>query len=244
MDCGIFMSKFILLAISLVFWAAGAALAYVGSYLIKSYDGFEHFIQDRHALIPAAIIIGASVLLFIIGLVGCCATFLESKVCLGCFFIIIMVVFAAEVVALVYHFTYKDQITKDLGSNMTMTFNKYGEPTETEIVDVLQKTFKCCGVYNYTSWTNTTWFHTHNSSVPTSCCKNSSSTCTGRLDQPDLIYLRGCEPTIKDLLDNVLFYAMVVVLVFAVIKFFGLLSVCVVMCKNNSHRSGYQPLYA
>ena len=60
--------------------AAGAALAYVGAYVIKSYDNFDSFVQDRYTLIPAAIIIGVSVVMFIFGLVGCCATIRESKV--------------------------------------------------------------------------------------------------------------------------------------------------------------------
>ena len=60
--------------------AAGAALAYVGAYVIRSYDNFNSFIQDKYTLIPAAIIIGVSVVMFIFGLVGCCATLRESKV--------------------------------------------------------------------------------------------------------------------------------------------------------------------
>ncbi len=59
--------------------AAGAALAYVGAYVIRSYDNFDSFIQDKYTLIPAAIIIGVSVVMFIFGLVGCCATIRESK---------------------------------------------------------------------------------------------------------------------------------------------------------------------
>jgi len=59
--------------------AAGAALAYVGAYVIQSYGTFESFIQDKHTLIPATIIIGISVVMFIIGLMGCCATLRESK---------------------------------------------------------------------------------------------------------------------------------------------------------------------
>lgn len=63
--------------------AAGAALAYVGAYVIKSYDNFDSFIQDRYTLVPAAIIICISVVMFIFGLVGCCATIRESKFGLG-----------------------------------------------------------------------------------------------------------------------------------------------------------------
>lgn len=63
--------------------AAGAALAYVGAYVIKSYNSFDSFIQDRYTLIPAAIILCISAVMFIFGLVGCCATIRESKVGLG-----------------------------------------------------------------------------------------------------------------------------------------------------------------
>lgn len=60
--------------------AAGAAFAYLGAYMLQSYDTFNSFIQDRQALIPAIIIIGVSVVMFFFGLVGCCATLRESKV--------------------------------------------------------------------------------------------------------------------------------------------------------------------
>lgn len=244
MDCGIVTSKTILLFLSLTFWAAGAALAYVGAYVIRSYDTFESFIQDRYTLIPAAIIIGISVVMLIFGLVGCCATLRESKLGLSIFFLIIMVIFAAEVTALVFNFIHKDTMNQDLGRSMNEVFSKYGEPDETAAVDFLQNELKCCGVNNYTSWTNTTWFRNHNNTVPVSCCKNSSSTCTGSLNQLDLLNLEGCEVKLENLLSDVLRYAMLVILGFAIIKFFGMLSVCVITCRTGNRRSGYQPLYA
>ncbi|XP_076586777.1 tetraspanin 36 [Chaetodon auriga] len=246
MDCGIFTSKTILLFLSLVFWAAGTALAYVGAYVIRSYNDFDSFIQDKYTLVPAAIIIGVSVVMFIFGLVGCCATIRESKVGLSCFFLIIMVIFAAEVAALVFSFIYQNKINGDLERSMNDAFTKYdGQDPETKAVDYLQTQLQCCGVQNYTSWSNTTWFTSHNNTVPRSCCKNMTSTqCTGRLDQLDLLYQEGCEPKLNSLLQGVLSYAMLVILGFAIIKFFGMLSVCVITCKSGSRRSGYQPLYA
>jgi len=59
------------------------ALAYVGSYVIKSYNSFEDFVSDKYSIVPAAIIIGVAVVMFVIGTVGCCATLRESKVGLG-----------------------------------------------------------------------------------------------------------------------------------------------------------------
>lgn len=247
MDCGIITSKTILLFLSLVFWAAGGALAYVGAYMIQSYDNFGSFIQDKHTLIPAAIIIGISVVMFVFGLVGCCSTLRESKFGLGFFFLIIMVIFAAEVAALVFSFIYQGRIDGSLERPMNDAFSKYdGQGAETNAIDMLQREVKCCGVYNYTSWTNTTWFTNHNNTVPLSCCKNQNTTspCTGRLDQPDLLYTEGCETKLEHLLQDVLRYAMLVVFGFAIIKFFGMLSVCVITCRTGSRRSGYQPLYA
>ncbi|XP_051277445.1 tetraspanin 36 [Dicentrarchus labrax] len=246
MDCGIFTSKTVLLFLSLVFWAAGAALAYVGAYMLRSYDSFDHFIQDKYTLIPAAIIIGVSVVMFIFGLVGCCATLRESKVGLSFFFLIIMLIFAAEVAALVFSFIYRGKISGDLERSMNDVFMKYdGQNAETRAVDYLQTEMQCCGVRNYTSWSNTTWFTSHNNTVPLSCCKNHTSTqCTGRLDQPDLLNVEGCEAKLNTFLQGVLGYAMLVILGFAVIKFFGMLSVCVITCKTGGRRSGYQPLYA
>ncbi|KAF7200468.1 tetraspanin 36 [Nothobranchius furzeri] len=244
MDCGILTSKTILLFLSLVFWAAGGVLAYVASYMIKSYDSFGSFLQDKQTLIPAAIIIGISVVMFIFGLVGCCATLRESTGGLSCFFLIIMLIFAAEVAALVFSFIYQGKISQDLERSMNDTFAKYdGSNPESQAVDLLQNELMCCGVNNYTSWFNTPWFLT-NKTIPPSCCKNKTAQCPGIPFQPDLIYTEGCEDKLEKTLHDVLTYGMLVVLGFAIIKFFGMLSVCVITCRNNSRRSGYQALYA
>lgn len=139
---------------------AGAALAYVGAYMIRSYGNFESFIQDKQTLIPAAIVIGISVVMFIFGLVGCCATLRESKFGLGCvsginvyffffffllvlinitmfynldvlissyfslfsqFFLIIMIIFAAEVAALVFTFIYQGRVSQNNANSVMAT---------------------------------------------------------------------------------------------------------------------------
>ncbi|XP_077456959.1 tetraspanin 36 [Stigmatopora argus] len=244
MDCGIITSKTVLLFISLVFWAAGAGLAYVGAQILNSFGTYDSFVQDEHqyVLIPAVVIICISILMFAFGLLGCCATIRESKVGLSFFFLIIMVMFAAEVAVLVLSLIYQGKINGQLENSMTNTFSKYGSDTST--VDNLQTQLQCCGVSNYTSWFNTTWYQSHNGTVPKSCCKNNSISCTGRLDQLNMLNLEGCEVKLENLLMHVLRYAMLVVLGFAIVKFFGMLSVCVIACKSGGRRSGYQPIYA
>uniref|UniRef100_A0A8C1AP70 Tetraspanin n=3 Tax=Cyprinus carpio TaxID=7962 RepID=A0A8C1AP70_CYPCA len=219
MDCGILTSKTVLLFLSVIFWAAGAALAYVGSYVIKSYNSFEDFVSNKYSVIPAAIIIGVAVVMFVIGIVGCCATLRESKVGLGFFLLIIMVIFAAEVTAFVFGFIYRGRIKGDLEKSMNSVFQKYdGVNSETHAVDYLQSQLECCGVNNITDWTAIPWFVQHNNSVPHSCCKANATQCTGQLTQLDLLNTKGCEAKLEQMLQDVLSYAMLVILGFAIIK--------------------------
>uniref|UniRef100_A0A8C1H3H5 Tetraspanin n=1 Tax=Cyprinus carpio carpio TaxID=630221 RepID=A0A8C1H3H5_CYPCA len=241
MDCGILTSKTVLLFLSVIFWAAGAALAYVGSYVIKSYNSFEDFVSNKYSVIPAAIIIGVAVVMFVIGIVGCCATLRDTGFII--FLLIIMVIFAAEVTAFVFGFIYRGRIKGDLEKSMNSVFQKYdGVNSETHAVDYLQSQLECCGVNNITDWTAIPWFVQHNNSVPHSCCKANATQCTGQLTQLDLLNTKGCEAKLEQMLQDVLSYAMLVILGFAIIKLFGMLSICVIACR--SKKNDYQPLYA
>lgn len=66
------------LSTCLVSQAAAGVLCYVGAYVFITFDDYDHFFQDVYTLIPAVIIIIVGALLFIIGLIGCCATVRES----------------------------------------------------------------------------------------------------------------------------------------------------------------------
>ncbi|XP_053481010.1 tetraspanin 36 [Ictalurus furcatus] len=241
MDCGIIASKTVLLLLSLIFWAAGSALAYVGAYVISSYKNFDDFRVDKYSVIPAAIIIAVAVVMFIIGIIGCCATLRESKVGLGFFLLLILLMFAAEVTAFVFGIIYKGRINGDLEKTMNEVFDKYGDESETRAVDYLQTQLECCGVLNYTDWLSRPWFSSHNNSVPHSCCK-ANTTCTGQFNHPEVLNTHGCKTKLEELLQNVLTYAMFVIMGFAIIKFFGMISICVIACRSS--RNDYQPLYS
>ncbi|XP_026198816.1 tetraspanin-36-like [Anabas testudineus] len=243
MDCRIASSKTVLLFLSLLFWAVGAALAYTGAHLIEIYSNLGINPHDKVILSPAIIIIAFSVVMFLFGLLGCCATIWESRFCLSIFFWILFVIFTAEVVVLVLSFLCQNKINSEMGKTLNATFSKY-DGNDKEIVDNLQSELKCCGVFNYTSWLNTNWSASHPNSVPKSCCKNMNGTCNGTLTDLKLLHLNGCETKLQGIMHHVFYYAMGVILGFAILKFLGMLSVCVIACSNGSRRSGYEPLYA
>ncbi|XP_038026700.1 tetraspanin-36 isoform X1 [Anas platyrhynchos] len=244
MDCGVITSKTVLLLLSLAFWAAAAGLSYVGGYVMNTYRSYDNFLQDKYALLPAVIILCVAAVMFIIGLLGCCATFRESRVGLGLFLAIILIIFIAEVSAFVLAFVYREKVKSDVQGTMRAVFDKYdGKNSESAVMDYLQENLHCCGVKNYSDWTTTQWFNsTGNNSVPLSCCKQNLKNCTGSLDQPQELNTQGCSGELEAGLQSVISYAMLVILGFAIVKFFGMLSVCVLTCKRED--SGYQPLYS
>uniref|UniRef100_A0AAQ6IMV8 Tetraspanin n=1 Tax=Anabas testudineus TaxID=64144 RepID=A0AAQ6IMV8_ANATE len=203
--------------------AVGAALAYTGAHLIEIYSNLGINPHDKVILSPAIIIIAFSVVMFLFGLLGCCATIWESRFCL------INYLMGYDVFLFF-------QINSEMGKTLNATFSKY-DGNDKEIVDNLQSELKCCGVFNYTSWLNTNWSASHPNSVPKSCCKNMNGTVYFEL-------LNGCETKLQGIMHHVFYYAMGVILGFAILKFLGMLSVCVIACSNGSRRSGYEPLYA
>ncbi|KAG7332386.1 hypothetical protein KOW79_004220 [Hemibagrus wyckioides] len=242
MDCGIVASKTVLLLLSLIFWVAGAALAFVGSYVISSYKNFDGFRVDKYAFIPVAIILAVAIVMFIVGIIGCCATLRESRVGLGFFLLIILLIFAAEVTALVFGVIYRAKVNGELDKSMNEVFEKYdGKNSESKTVDYLQTQLKCCGVLNYTDWSTRPYFISHNKSVPISCCK-ANTTCTGQFNHPELLNTKGCKTQLEQLLQNVLSTGLLVVMGFAILKLLGILSICMIACRSS--RNDYQPLYS
>ncbi|XP_078078974.1 tetraspanin 36 [Mustelus asterias] len=241
MDCGMFTSKSILLFISLVFWAAGAVLTYVGAILLSTFKNYSHFFEDRYTVLPSLVIIAIAFVMFVIGLIGCCAALKESRFALGLFMIILLIIFAAEVSAFVLGFIYRKQVHEGVNKSMADVFAKYnGKNTESRAVDLLQKEMKCCGIKNYTYWETTEWFNKGNKTFPLSCCKLQFSNCTGSPKYPELLDQEGCEMKLETGLESILSCAMLVILGFAIVQLFGMMSICVIGCRRK--QTGYQPL--
>lgn len=240
MDCGVVTSKTLLLFISLVFWAAGAVLTYVGAILLSTVKNYSHFFQDKYTVLPAMIIIGVALVMFLIGIIGCCATLTDSRCGLGLFLFILLVISAAEVSAFVLGFVYRRQVHDSLDKSMVAVFDKYnGENAESRAVDYLQTQMMCCGILNFTYWEKTEWFKA-NKTLPISCCKIEFTNCTGNPSQPELLNTGGCESKLEKNLESILSYVMLTTLGFIIIQLFGMISICVLACKRQE--SGYVPI--
>lgn len=113
-----------------------------------TYDDYEHFFEDVYTLIPAVVIIAVGTLLFIIGLIGCCATIRESSCglatvsvdvqevetqgmtsacfCCSCVFValqfaaILLLVFVTECVVVVLGYIYRAKVSKRASFTTTL----------------------------------------------------------------------------------------------------------------------------
>uniref|UniRef100_A0A8C4TEP0 Tetraspanin n=1 Tax=Erpetoichthys calabaricus TaxID=27687 RepID=A0A8C4TEP0_ERPCA len=227
-QCGITSSKTVLVFLNLIFWAAAGILCYVGAYVFITYDDYDHFFEDVYTLIPAVIIIGVGTLLFIIGLIGCCATIRESQCGLAtvsCFnFNLLFLFIFAQV---------EDEVDRSIHS----VYNKYNgsnSDAASRAIDYVQRQLHCCGIHNFSDWKNTSWFiDAKNNSVPLSCCKANISNCTGTLSRPGDLYPEGCEALVVKKLQEIMMYVIWAALAFAVIQLLGMLCACIVLCRRS-----------
>ncbi|KAF0043395.1 hypothetical protein F2P81_004732 [Scophthalmus maximus] len=244
-QCGITSSKTVLVFLNLIFWAAAGILCYIGAYVFITYDDYDHFFEDVYTLIPAIIIIGVGTLLFVIGLIGCCATIRESSCGLATFAAILLLVFVTECVVVVLGYIYRAKVENEVNHSIQKVYNEYnGTNTDapSRAIDYVQRQLHCCGIHNYSDWRNTRWFkESKNNSVPVSCCQPSISNCTGTLTRPSDLYQEGCEALVVKKLKEIMMYVIWSALTFASIQMLGMLCACVVLCRR-SHDPAYELL--
>ncbi|XP_069019519.1 tetraspanin-3 [Embiotoca jacksoni] len=235
--CGITSSKTVLVFLNLIFWAAAGILCYVGAYVFITYDDYDHFFEDVYTLIPAVIIIVVGALLFIIGLIGCCATVRESHCGLTTFVVILLLVFMTEVAVVVLGYISRAKVEEDVNSSIMKVYDEYNgtnSNAQSRAIDYVQRQLQCCGIHNYSDWQHTRWYEqSKNNSVPISCCKANFGSCTGSLNHPEDLYQEGCEALVVKKLKEIMMYVIWTALTFAAIQMLGMLCACVVLCRRS-----------
>lgn len=236
-QCGITSSKTVLVFLNLIFWGAAGILCYVGAYVFITYDDYDHFFEDVYTLFPAVVIMAVGALLFIIGLIGCCATIRESRCGLATFVFILLLVFVTEVVVVVLGYVYRAKVENEVDRSIQKvykTYNGTNSDAASRAIDYVQRQLHCCGIHNYSDWENTDWFkETKNQSVPLSCCRETARSCNGSLANPSDLYAEGCEALVVKKLQEILMHVIWAALAFAAIQLLGMLCACIVLCRRS-----------
>ncbi|XP_076443368.1 tetraspanin-3-like [Babylonia areolata] len=232
-------TKICLLVISLVFWGAAASLCFISSWVYRTYHDFDHLTESTLTLVPASIVLGVAMFMFLIGLLGCIAVCKESKFLLSCYFCLILVVFLGELVAGVLGYAYRVEVEDAVSDGLTKAVDRYNETVMKEQIDFVQTQLHCCGIINASDWQESpAWSKDHSNTVPISCCVNQTNAtffCNTTIGSTD-IYNEGCLSSLEDKFTTNLVYIASVTIAFALIQILGLISTCILICRTREVR--------
>lgn len=197
-----------------IIFLAGAAILGVGIW-VKVDSGSVLSIMGKIENAPKELsqvlnvgylLIALGLLLLVIGFLGCCGAVRESKCMLLMFFIIVLLVFIAEVAGAVVILVFRplaDKLFKKFGEAAVENIKKdYGKnPDVTGLWNSTMTTLKCCGFYNADDFVDSPYYMTHNDQFPPQCCSNMNKPCNQTMVESDM-GLTGCFPKIKQIIDD------------------------------------------
>ncbi|KAJ8266510.1 hypothetical protein GJAV_G00131270 [Gymnothorax javanicus] len=167
--------KTFLISYSLIFWLTGVILLAVGVWGKVNLEAFFSLATDKSTNAPY-VLIGTGAIIVIFGLFGCFATCRGSPWMLKMYATFLTLVFLAEIIAGVSGFLFRHEIKAILADSYQNAINTYnGTSPRSNAVDTIQRSLKCCGMTNYTDWTNTEYFK--DNGIPVSCCRENVN-CT------------------------------------------------------------------
>ncbi|KAL9955400.1 hypothetical protein ACROYT_G036714 [Oculina patagonica] len=237
--CGIKCIKTLLFTFNFIFWLAGAAILGIGIWTEIDPGQFDAFLGNSGYALPAKILMAAGAFVMVVGFLGCCGAIKESRPLLGAFFACLFLIFAAEAVAGILGFLYRERVEEEVTNRLKDEIkNNYGvkiDATTDQNVDNLQIRLKCCGLSNYTDWLGSKWKENNKDKrVPLSCCKEDANATTCNKEEgfdKSKIHTEGCLELLKDFVDNHLVILGIVAVSIAGIQLLGMIFACCLFCS-------------
>ncbi|XP_070837672.1 tetraspanin 35 [Chaetodon trifascialis] len=197
-----------------IIFLAGAAILGVGIW-VKVDSGSILSLLGKIENAPAELsqvlnvgylLIALGALLLVIGFLGCCGAVRESKCMLLMFFIIVLLVFIAEVAGAVVILVFRplaDELFTKIGTAAVQNIKKdYGENADiTGLWNTTMSTLKCCGFYNSSDFVGSPFYTDHNQQYPPQCCPGADKPCN-QMAADSVTTITGCFPKIKKLIDD------------------------------------------
>ncbi|XP_027012270.2 tetraspanin 34 isoform X2 [Tachysurus fulvidraco] len=181
MCCSGFL-KIMMFVFNGVIFLAGAAILGVGIWVTvdsSSMLGVLDHIKDAPPQLAQLanvgyLLIAVGSILALMGFLGCCGAITENKCMLLTFFIIVLLIFIAEVAGAIVVLVFKP-LAKDILDNLNQQFveaikKDYGNNEDfTSVLNSTMTQLKCCGYNNYTDFTGSP-FVSNTKLYPEVCC--------------------------------------------------------------------------
>ncbi|XP_006630636.1 tetraspanin-15 [Lepisosteus oculatus] len=200
--------KFTLIVYCSVFWLIGGFILFIGIYAEVERQRYKTL--EGTFLAPAIILIVLGVIMFIVSFIGALASLRDNLSLLRVFQYALTICLILEllggILALLFRNKTVDLMNKNIRKGMV---NYYDDLDFKNIMDFVQRKFKCCGGQDYKDW-EVNMYHNCTApgplacGVPYTCCINTTpkqvaNTLCGykvlkeeRLDLLTTIHVRGC----------------------------------------------------
>ncbi|XP_027012269.1 tetraspanin 34 isoform X1 [Tachysurus fulvidraco] len=211
MCCSGFL-KIMMFVFNGVIFLAGAAILGVGIWVTvdsSSMLGVLDHIKDAPPQLAQLanvgyLLIAVGSILALMGFLGCCGAITENKCMLLTFFIIVLLIFIAEVAGAIVVLVFKP-LAKDILDNLSQQFveaikKDYGNNEDfTSVLNSTMTQLKCCGYNNYTDFTGSP-FVSSTKLYPEVCCSEGTLKCD--LNNAEKKEVEGCFNALLNLIDD------------------------------------------
>ncbi|XP_033065833.1 tetraspanin-15 isoform X2 [Trachypithecus francoisi] len=154
--------KFSLIIYSTVFWLIGALVLSVGIYAEVERQKYKTL--ESAFLAPAIILILLGVVMFMVSFIGVLASLRDNLYLLQAFMYILGICLIMELIGGVVALTFRNQTIAFLNNNIRRGIENYYDDLDFKnIMDFVQKKFKCCGGEDYRDWSKNQY---HDCSAP------------------------------------------------------------------------------
>jgi len=225
-------SKLVLFIMNFIVFAIGTAVIVVASLVLAHSSNFSTFLHGGAVTVPV-ILLCCGVFVMLLGFFGCFGALRQSPCLLNTYAIIVLVLVMAQIGVGIYAGVESVSIKDTVSDGMIQIFDKYrgeGDEELTKAIIASQHSLKCCGVFGYSDWYNSSVISLpkplpYGDDVSIGCCIESNSpNCAknikGRSESliENQIYTDGCFKKYDDLVEGKSIWLIIGAVVLALVQ--------------------------
>jgi len=225
-SCSEGLTRIIVFVANFAFLLVGGALLTLGILYTINYSHYTDAIPVEYQVIQhiPTVSIAVGSIIFFIAFLGCCGTVRSSPCMLTTYAAILIVIFLVQVglgVFALWKIKDNEEMHQQIEKHLEIIFRKYNE-SSSEVVNVIQAEFKCCGV------TGPNWWSNASLPIPKSCIANGTTT----------EYPTGCSDAVFTYFsDSVRLIGIVALAVSLIEVVSAVLALCLVNCIRSDMRT-------